>query len=87
METEYNLRSKIKQLIENNLNGFCYSHVNSKGITYYLHKKDVVLGRNHYKRTNYYFAKSVMPEFACSHVPEGKKIVEHFNGLLFLANN
>ena len=45
METIYNLRSKTtsnQQLM------VCYSHINSRGVTYYLHKKDVVIGRNNY---------------------------------------
>ena len=49
--------------------------------TYHLHKKDVVLN-NSYKRTNYYFAKAVISNYACDLVPEGKKVVE-YNGLPF----
>ena len=67
METVYNLRSRT---IINKKSMICYSHTNSRGNTYYLHKKDVVIGRKrHYKRTNYYFASSIMPEYACDIVP------------------
>ena len=50
-----------------------YSHTNSKGKTYFLHSKDVVLkgGRN---QTIYYFAK-VAGDGACD-LPTGKTVVE-----------
>ena len=50
-----------------------YSHQNSKGKTYFLHSKDVVLkgGRN---QTIYYFAKDSRPN-ACD-LPSGMKVVE-----------
>lgn len=88
METSYNLSNEttINQPV-NCQNELAYSHKNSKGIIYYLHKKDVVLGSNKYVRTNYYFAKNVMPEYACGLVPEGKKVEEFNNGLLFLTKN
>ena len=38
-----------------------YSHTNSKGVTYYLHKKDVTL-RGGKQQTIYYFAKDERPE-------------------------
>ncbi len=52
-----------------------YAHTNSKGQTYYLHSKDVVLrgGRN---QTIYYFAKEVKPE-AIDELPEGRIVVEN----------
>ena len=59
--------------------------MNFKGISYYLHKKNVIL-KNKYERINYFFAKNVMPEYACYLVPEGKMVAEHRNGLIFLAN-
>ncbi len=59
-----------------------YSFKNSKGKTYYLHTKDVVLkgGRN---QTIYYFAKDSRPN-ACD-LPSGKSVVENQKtGLPFL---
>ncbi len=52
-----------------------YEHKNSKGQTYYLHSKDVVLrgGRN---QTIYYFAKEVKPG-ALDELPEGRIVVEN----------
>ena len=51
-----------------------YSHQNSKGKTYFLHSKDVVLkgGRN---QTIYYFAKEAKAG-ACD-LPAGKTVVEN----------
>ena len=51
-----------------------YSHTNSKGRTYYLHGKDVILkgGR---KQTIYYFAKDARPN-ALDAVPDGYMIIE-----------
>ena len=50
-----------------------YSHKNSKGVTYYLHSKDVTLrgGRN---QTIYYFARDERSN-SCD-PPSGKKVVE-----------
>ena len=59
-----------------------YSHQNSKGKTYFLHSKDVVLkgGRN---QTIYYFAKEAKSN-ACD-LPSGKSVVENTKtGLPFL---
>ena len=59
-----------------------YTHTNSKGSTYHLHSKDVVLkgGRN---QTIYYFAKDSRPN-ACG-LPSGKTVVENQKtGLPFL---
>ena len=59
-----------------------YSHQNSKGKTYFLHSKDVVLkgGRN---QTIYYFAKEAKAG-ACD-LPAGKTVVENTKtGLPFL---
>ena len=59
-----------------------YTHTNSKGKTYHLHSKDVVLkgGRN---QTIYYFAKDSRPN-ACD-LPSGKPVVEYQKtGLPFL---
>ena len=59
-----------------------YSRQNSKGKTYFLHSKDVVLkgGRN---QTIYYFAKEAKSN-ACD-LPAGKSVVENTKtGLPFL---
>tara|TARA_B100002052_G_C15503748_1_gene428380 strand:- start:54 stop:248 length:195 start_codon:yes stop_codon:yes gene_type:complete len=50
-----------------------YSHKNSKGVTYYLHSKDVTLrgGRN---QTIYYFARDERSN-SCD-LPSGKQVVE-----------
>mgnify|MGYP001273903666 FL=1 len=50
-----------------------YSHKNSKGVTYYLHSKDVTLrgGRN---QTIYYFARDERSN-NCD-LPAGKQVVE-----------
>jgi hypothetical protein len=53
-----------------------YAHTNSKGLTYYLHSKDVVLrgGRN---QTIYFFAKEVKDEGALDALPEGFMVMEN----------
>ena len=60
-----------------------YSHTNSKGVTYYLHAKDVVL-RGGKEQRIYYFAKDERPE-AIDAVPQGYQVVENpRNGFLTL---
>ena len=60
-----------------------YSHTNSKGVTYYLHKKDVTL-RGGKQQTIYYFAKDERPE-AIDDIPAGMEVVENpRNGFLTL---
>lgn len=60
-----------------------YSHTNSKGVTYYLHKKDVTL-RGGKQQTIYYFAKDERPE-AIDALPEGYGVIENpRNGFLTL---
>ncbi len=60
-----------------------YSHTNSKGVTYYLHAKNVVL-RGGKEQMIYYFAKDVRPE-ALDALPEGYTVVENpRNGFLTL---
>jgi len=60
-----------------------YSHTNSKGVTYYLHKKDVTL-RGGKLQTIYYFAKDTRPE-AIDALPDGYEVVENpRNGFLTL---
>ena len=61
-----------------------YTHQNSKGQTYYLHAKDVVLrgGRN---QRIYFFAKEERAGESIDAVPEGMKVVENpRNGFLAL---
>ena len=60
-----------------------YSHTNSKGVTYYLHQKDVTLRGGKQQRI-YYFAKDERPE-AIDDLPEGYEVVENpRNGFLTL---
>ena len=57
-----------------------YSHTNSKGVTYYLHSKDVVL-RGGKEQTIYYFAKDERDN-ACD-LPADRQVVENpRNGFL-----
>jgi hypothetical protein len=51
-----------------------YSYRNSKGQTYFLHKKDVTL-KNGRVQTIYYFARDVRPE-AIESVPAGYEVIE-----------
>lgn len=53
-----------------------YAYENSKGITYYLHTKEVTLkgGR---KQQIYYFAKAVNPEFALASIPASRVVSEN----------
>jgi hypothetical protein len=58
-----------------------YKHTNSKGVTYYLNSKDVVLrgGKN---QTIYYFSKDERAE-AIDAVPDGMQVNENpRNGFL-----
>jgi hypothetical protein len=60
-----------------------YSHTNSKGVTYFLHSKDVTL-RGGKLQTIYYFAKDTRPE-AIDALPENYGVVENpRNGFLTL---
>ena len=60
-----------------------YSHTNSKGVTYYLHSKDVTL-RGGKQQTIYYFAKDVRPE-AIDELPSKYMVIENpRNGFLTL---
>jgi hypothetical protein len=60
-----------------------YSQVNSRGVAYFLHSKEVTLRGNRLSRI-YYFAKVSTPEFVCS-LPEDRVVVENSKtGLLFL---
>lgn len=65
-----------------------YQQVNSKGVTYYLHKKDVVL-RGDRPQTIYFFAKNIGgksgKETPLESVPEGYTVQENpRNGFLTL---
>ena len=61
-----------------------YTHQNSKGVTYYLHAKDVTLRGGRQQRI-YYFAKQEKPGESIEEVPEGMQVVENpRNGFLAL---
>ena len=57
-----------------------YSFTNSKGKTYFLHKKTVV-SKTGKARDLYFFAGDLRPEFAVDNVPDGKYVVEMKSGL------
>lgn len=60
-----------------------YQQTNSKGVTYHLHAKDVILRGGREQRI-YYFAKEAK-EGAIDEVPEGMEVVENpRNGFLAL---
>lgn len=57
-----------------------YQHTNSKGVTYHLNSKDVVL-RGGKKQTIYYFSKDSRPE--ATDLPAGYEVNENpRNGFL-----
>ena len=61
-----------------------YSHTNSKGVTYYLHTKEVTLRGGKQQRI-YYFAKDTRPADALDDLPSGYQVVENpRNGFLTL---
>ena len=61
-----------------------YSHTNSKGVTYYLHSKEVTLRGGKVQRI-YYFAKDVRPNEAVEELPEDRVVMENpRNGFLTL---
>ena len=58
-----------------------YKHTNSKGVTYYLNSKKVVL-RGGKEQTIFYFSKDERPE-AVQSLPEGMEVNENpRNGFL-----
>lgn len=57
-----------------------YSFTNSKGKTYFLHRKQVTL-KSGSTRDLFFFAGDLRPEFAVDEVPEGKMVVEMKSGL------
>lgn len=59
-----------------------YAHTNSRGVTYYLHKKDVVL-RGGKKQTIYFFAKALGGKGEPTQLPEEYEVTENNrNGFL-----
>lgn len=61
-----------------------YSHTNSKGVTYFLHSKEVTLRGGKQQRI-YYFAKDTRPAEAIDALPDGYQVVENpRNGFLTL---
>ncbi len=63
-----------------------YSHVSSKGKTYYLFKKDVVLKNSNKTRTIYFFAKSPDNKkgVGLKEVPADREVSETKSGMLVL---
>lgn len=57
-----------------------YSFTNSKGKTYFLHRKTVESASGK-SRDLYFFAGELRPDFAVDKVPEGKHVVEMKSGL------
>lgn len=52
-----------------------YAHTNSRGTTYYLHRRQVTLRGSGKQQTIYYFAKVAGPD-AIDAVPAGYQVVE-----------
>jgi hypothetical protein len=50
-----------------------YEYTNDRGVTYFLHSKDVVL-RGNYEQTIYYFAREAK-EGAIDALPEGREVI------------
>lgn len=60
-----------------------YQHVNSRGVTYFLNCKDVVLRGGH-ERVIYFFSKDERPDTGCA-LPGGMEVLENpRNGFLVL---
>jgi len=57
-----------------------YSFTNSKGKTYFLHRKQIT-SKSGSTRDLYFFAGDLRPDFAVDEVPEGKHVVEMKSGL------
>ncbi|MDY6845520.1 MAG: hypothetical protein SVP52_00085 [Chloroflexota bacterium] len=62
-----------------------YSFTNSKGKTYFLHRKQIT-SKSGSTRDLYFFAGDLRPDFAVDEVPEGKHVVEMKSGLPVLKN-
>lgn len=66
------------------MSGEAYSQTNSRGVTYYLHTKEVTLRGGRQQRI-YYFAREIDAEFALPAIPEGYEVIENDRtGLLML---
>ncbi len=52
-----------------------YSYTNSRGVTYYLHTREVTLKGGRVQRI-YWFAKTENPEYALDAVPAGYVVME-----------
>ncbi|MBI2074300.1 MAG: hypothetical protein HYT83_00510 [Candidatus Levybacteria bacterium] len=52
-----------------------YKHTNTRGATYYLHKREVTLQGSGRKQTIYYFAREV-GDNAINDIPSGFTVVE-----------
>lgn len=57
-----------------------YSFTNSKGKTYFLHRKEIET-KSGKSRDLYFFAGDLRPEIAVDEVPDGKHVVEMASGL------
>lgn len=57
-----------------------YTFTNSKGKTYFLHRKEVTTSTGK-TRDLYFFAGDLRPEIAVDEVPAGKQVVELASGL------
>ncbi len=53
-----------------------YTHTNSRGVTYYLHSKEVTLRGGRQQRI-YYFAKQEKPGESIDELPEGFVVTEN----------
>lgn len=54
---------------------------NSKGIKYYLHKRNTVIGRNKIATLTYFFRKEIWGEEYCAELPVGWTVKETHSGL------
>jgi hypothetical protein len=62
-----------------------YKFTNSKGKTYFLHRKQLTSSSGK-TRDLFYFAGELKQDFAIDEVPAGKKVVEMKSGLPVLKN-
>lgn len=61
-----------------------YKHTNSKGVTYFLHTKNVTL-RGGKVQPIFFFAKDERPDDALEALPEGYEVIENpRNGFVIL---
>jgi len=71
----------LLMLIRGEILAMAYTHTNSKGVTYYLNSKKVVL-RGGKEQEIYYFSKDQRPE-TIDKLPDGMTVVENDkNGFL-----